>query len=106
MRKSYEYPVQQLREELRTRAAATADRLSRSVARATSVDPLPCLEYGREISDQADIVSTLGRIQAARGCLERCIGLRRSRVRLDRLGTVDMRIVGPARVRVTVNTFD
>ena len=37
--------ISTLREDLRLRASGHAARLSRSVARLTSCDPLPCLEY-------------------------------------------------------------
>ena len=54
-----QYPIPQLREELRQRANSLAMRLSRSVARLTSCDSLPCLEYGDEIQTEYALVQEL-----------------------------------------------
>ena len=48
-----------LREELRLQAADTATRLSRSVARLTSCELLPCLEYGEEVAYQQELAQKL-----------------------------------------------
>ena len=63
-----------LREELRQQANETANRLSRSVARLTSCELLPCLEYGEEVAYQQELAQKLFYLQHCRNTLERCIG--------------------------------
>ena len=63
-----------LREELRQQASDTATRLSRSVARLTSCEMLPCLEYGEEVAYQQALAQKLFYLQHCRNALERCIG--------------------------------
>ena len=67
------YPIPVLREALRRQASELSARLSRSVARLTSCDSLPCLEYGDEIKAQHDIAEKLFFIQQSRNALEQCI---------------------------------
>lgn len=102
-RKTYEYPIEDLREILRDKAVDVSARLSRSVARKTSADSLPCLEYGDEVAEQMKLSRLLGRVQLSRQCLEKAIAGKRSRARLHGLGTVSMRKCGPARIRVDVD---
>ena len=63
-----------LREDLRQQANALTTRLSRSVARLTSCDPQPCMEYEEEVQFQQDIAQRLFYLQHCRNALERCIG--------------------------------
>ena len=68
-----EYPIPQLREELRLRACGLADRLARSVGRLTSCDWLPCTEYGEEIARERTIAEELFYVQQCRRMLEYCL---------------------------------
>ena len=63
-----------LREDLRQRANGLTNRLSRSVARLTSCDPQPCMEYDEEVQFQQDLAQQLFYLQHCRNALERCIG--------------------------------
>lgn len=67
------FPISGLRERLREDANALTARLSRSVARLTSCDSLPCPEYGEEVSYQEDLTQKLFYLQHCRSALERCI---------------------------------
>lgn len=100
-----QYPIPQLREELRQRANSLAMRLSRSVARLTSCDSLPCLEYGDEIQTEYALVQELFYLQQCRNALERCIAGRGAVLRYrwpnGAVTVTRMRRVGPNRVRVT-----
>jgi len=62
-----------LREELRQQSMALAEQLSRSVSRLTSVDMLPCEEYGEEVCQEQVLAEKLFYMQRCRGALERCI---------------------------------
>lgn len=73
-KKSEYFPIPSLRETLRQRGNALTARLSRSVARLTSCDMLPCLEYGEEVAFQRALAEELFYIQSCRNALERCIG--------------------------------
>ena len=66
--------IPELREQLRQQACDTATRLSRSVARLTSCEMLPCLEYGEEVAYQQELAQRLFYLQHCRNALERCIG--------------------------------
>ena len=66
--------IPELREQLRQQACDTATRLSRSVARLTSCEMLPCLEYGEEVAYQQELAPRLFYLQHCRNALERCIG--------------------------------
>ena len=70
-----------LREELRLQASDTATRLSRSVARLTSCELLPCLEYGEEVAYQQALAQKLFYLQHCRDAVERCIGSGGARLR-------------------------
>lgn len=100
-----EYPIPQLREFLRQEAGSITTRLSRSVARLTSCDALPCLEYGEEVQHQLALAQQLFYLQHCRTALERCIAGKTVSLRYrwpD--GTVSrtvFRKCGPNRVRVT-----
>ena len=50
-----QYPVPALREELRLQANQVTARLSRSVARLTSCENQPCLEYAEEVQFQQEL---------------------------------------------------
>ena len=100
-----EYPINLLREQLRQRAMAVSQKLSRSVGRLTSCDNLPCLEYGEEVAAEEALAQELFYLQHCRSALERCIP-RRSvtlRYRMPDGTTIrtQFRKIGPARVRVT-----
>ena len=100
-----QYPIPQLREELRERANALTSRLARSVARLTSCDNLPCLEYGEEIKTEYALVQELFYFQQCRNALERCIAGRGSVLRYrwsnGAVTVTRMRKIGPNRVRVS-----
>jgi len=68
------YLIPELREQLRQQANEVANRLSRSVARLTSCEMLPCLEYGEEVAYQQELAQKLFYLQHCRNTLERCIG--------------------------------
>lgn len=99
------YPAPLLREELRQRSSALAQRLSRSVARMTSCENAPCLEYGDEVRIQQDLIRRVLYLQHCRDALERCIAGYRVTVRFRRpdgsQGRTTFRRDGPNRVRVT-----
>lgn len=71
--KPEQFPIPVLRETLRQRANTLAAQLSRSVARLTSCDPLPCLEYGDEVKIEHSLAEKLFYIQHCRNALEHCI---------------------------------
>ena len=100
-----EYPVMVLRENLRQQANEKTARISRSVARLTSCDSLPCLEYGEEIKAEYALVQELFYLQQCRNALERCIAGRGSVLRYrwpnGAVTVTRMRKIGPNRVRVT-----
>jgi len=98
------FPIPTLRESLRVRAGEHSAKLARSVARLTSCDALPCLEYGDEVKSEYAIAQSLFFVQQCRTALEHCIH-RGSVVLRYRWpdGTVTQtrfRKVGPNRVRV------
>lgn len=99
------FPAAQLREQLRLRANALTARLSRSVARLTSCDPLPCPEYGDEVRFQQELVQELLYIQHCRTALERCIAGAGAKLRYRWSGSAvtvtRFRRVGPNRIKVT-----
>lgn len=99
------YPIPALREELRRKASDAAQRLSRSVARLTSCENAPCLEYGDEVRFQQELIRRLMYLQHCREALERCIAGARVTVRFRRpdgsTGRTVFRKDGPNRVRVT-----
>lgn len=102
--KTTEYPIPQLREQLRLQAVTLSGKLSRSVARLTSCDMVPCLEYGEEVAKEQDIAQQLFYIQSCRNALERCMACKSATVRYrgndGSLTRTTFRKVGPARVRV------
>lgn len=104
------FPVLTLREELRLRANAQATRLSRSVARLTSCDALPCLEYADEVRQEHSMAEKLFYLQHCRNALERCIGSGSAALRYHWSdGTVTMtrfRMVTPSRVRTVGMVLD
>ena len=67
------YPIPVLRENLRREASLLSGKLSRSVARLTSADALPCEEYGAEVETQRSFCERLMYLQHCRNALERCI---------------------------------
>lgn len=62
-----------MRQQLQRQSVETAQQLSRSVARAASVDYLPCLEYGEEVERQRQMAEELLFLQHCRAALERAI---------------------------------
>lgn len=103
--RSESYPIPALREKLRLDAAELGSRLARSVARLTSCDNLPCLEYGDEVRAERDLAERMFYLQHCRDALERTIAGSCSTVRYRWSdGTVtrtSFRNVGPNRVKVT-----
>ncbi len=99
-----EYPVMALREDLRQRANEKTARISRSVARLTSCELLPCPEYDEEVHFQFTLAEELMYLQNCRSALEKCIDAGAAVLRYRRAdGTVTVtrfRMIGPARVRV------
>ena len=104
-KKAEYFPISLLREELRQRAVDHAGRLSRSVARLTSCDMQPCLEYGEEISVEQALAEKLFYVQQCRNALERCISCGGAALRYRWSGGAvtftRFRKVGPGRVKVT-----
>ena len=105
MKKVTEYPIMTLREELRCLANEKAARLSRSVARLTSCDRLPCPEYGEEVRFEETLAAELFYLQQCRAALERCIHCGSAVLRYHQpngeLTVTNFRMVGPSRVRVS-----
>lgn len=99
------HPISSLREDLRQQAVAVSSKLARSVARLTSCDPMPCLEYGEEIAYQRQLAERLFFLQNCRNALERCIPgktvVLRHRWADGTCSRVTFRKVGPGRVKVT-----
>lgn len=100
-----EYPIMTLREELRSLANEKAHRLSRSVARLTSCDRLPCPEYGEEVRFEQALADELFYLQRCRAALENCIHTGNAVLRYPRpdgsVTVTGFRMVGPSRVRVS-----
>ena len=98
------YPIPVLREDLRLKASAVATRLGRSVARLTSCENAPCLEYGDEVRYEEDLIRQILYLQRCRQALERCIAGHRVTVRYRRTdgsqGRTTFRKEGPNRVKV------
>ena len=65
-----EYPVMVLRENLRQQANEKTARISRSVARLTSCELLPCPEYDEEVHFQFSLAEELMYLQNCRSALE------------------------------------
>ena len=61
------------REQLRRRSVACASALSRSVARMTSCDALPCVEYSSEVQAERSLIDELLYVQCCRATLEQCV---------------------------------
>ena len=98
------YPIPVLREDLRLKASAVATRLGRSVARLTSCENAPCLEYGEEVRTEEDLIRRLLYLQHCREALERCIAGARVTVSYRKpdgaRGRTTFRKEGPNRVKV------
>ena len=75
------FAINFLRESLRCQADENAKRLSRSVARLTSCDELPCLEYGEEVRSEQRLAERLFYLQHCRDAVERCLGSGGARLR-------------------------
>lgn len=99
------FPASELREQLRQRACGLTARLSRSVARLTSCDPLPCVEYDEEVRFQQALAQELFYLQNCRTALERCIAGSGATLRYrgtgGRVTVTRFRKVGPSRIKVT-----
>ena len=72
--------VTAIRLQLQQQSMDTAQRLSRSVGRAASVDHLPCAEYGEEVQRQHDLAEELLFLQHCRSALERAVDKGSSRL--------------------------
>lgn len=68
-----EYPIPELRETLRQQALMLDQRLNRSVARRTTCDDIPCVEYNQEVRAQYRLAEMLLCIQRCRYALELCM---------------------------------
>ena len=99
------FPASELREQLRQRACALTARLSRSVARLTSCDPLPCPEYDEEVRFQQTLAQELFYLQHCRTAVERCIAGTGANLRYrmadGRVTVTRFRKIGPSRIKVT-----
>ena len=99
------FPASDLREALRQKSVAVSARLGRSVARLTSCEAQPCLEYGEEVRAEQALAEHLFYLQHCRNALERCIGGHAATLRYRwSSGTVTVtrfRLVTPSRVKVT-----
>ena len=65
---------------LQQQSTDTAEQLRRSVARAASVDFLPCREYGAEVARQQALAEDLLFLQHCRSALERAVDKGSSRL--------------------------
>ena len=99
------YPVPALREELRLQANQVTTRLSRSVARLTSCENQPCLEYGEEVQFQQELAQRLFYLQHCRNALERSLAGKGATLRYrwpdGTVSRTTFRKAGPNRVKVT-----
>lgn len=99
------FPIPELREQLRLQAVEKTGRLSRSVARLTSCDALPCLEYGEEVKQEFSLAEATLYLQHCRSTLEQCIGRNAAALRYrwsdGSTSVTRFKKVGPNRVRVT-----
>ena len=104
-KKTEYFPISVLREDLRRNATDLATRLSRSVARLTSCDLLPCMEYGEEVQMEHSLAENLFYTQHCRNALERCLGVGGATLRYrwadGRCSVTQFRKIGPNRVKVT-----
>lgn len=98
------FPISALRETFRQEASDKASRISRSVARLTSCDMLPCLEYGEEVRAEFVLAQELFYLQHCRTALERTLGGSEAKLRYrwpDGSVTVTrFKKIGPNRVKV------
>ncbi len=98
------YPVPALREELRLHANQITARLSRSVARLTSCENQPCLEYGEEVAFQQELAQQLFYLQHCRNALERSLAGKGATLRYrwpdGTVSRTTFRKAGPNRVKV------
>ena len=69
-----------IRQELQQQSTELATQLQRSVQRATSVDHLPCDEYGAEVARQHALAEELLFVQHCRNALERSVAKGSSRL--------------------------
>ena len=74
-------PRQVLRERLRLSASQCSEQISRSVARISSCDALPCLEYGEEVERERAMIGRLLYLPHCRTALERCLDCGSARLR-------------------------
>ena len=68
-----ECPIPELREALRKQAMTLDSQLSRSVARRTTCDDIPCVEYNDEVRTQYRLAEMLLYTQRCRYVLELCM---------------------------------
>ena len=104
-KKSQEYLIQVIREQLRQRSSQQAALLSRSVGRLTSYDSRPCPEYRDEVASEYEVIDRLLYVQQCRSTLETCIGSGAARLRYrwrdGRVTDTRFRRITPGRVRVS-----
>ena len=97
-------PIETARERFRGQAMDQAQRLSRSVARRTSDDAQPCLEYREEIQSERAAIDGLLYAQHCRDGLERCIASGSASLRYrgqdGTLRTVRFRRISLCRVKI------
>lgn len=98
------FQISALRETLRQAASEKAAKINRSVARLTSCDMLPCLEYGEEVRSEFSLAQELFYLQHCRTALERTLGGSEAKLRYRwQDGTVTVtrfKKIGPNRVKV------
>jgi hypothetical protein len=99
------FPISALRETFRQEASEKANRINRSVARLTSCDMLPCMEYGEEVRSEFVLAQELFYLQHCRTALERTLGGSEAKLRYrwpdGSSSRTTFRKAGPNRVKVT-----
>ncbi len=104
-KKTQEYLIQVIREQLRHSSTEQAALLSRSVGRMTSYDAEPCTEYRAEVDSEYAVIDRLLYLQHCRSALERCIGSGSARLRYrwrdGRVTETRFRKTSPGRVAVS-----
>lgn len=93
-----------LREKLRLQALEYTQRLTRSVARQTSYDIQPCVEYNEEVQAEYEMIEKLLYIQNCRSALEHCLDSGAARLRFrwqdGQVSATRFRKLGQGRVEV------
>ncbi len=104
-KQTLEFPIPELRETLRKQAMTLDNQLSRSVARRTTCDDIPCVEYDEEVRAQYQLAERLLCVQRCRYALELCMdrggAVYRCRWADGTVTTTRFKKVGINRVKVT-----